>query len=107
MPTVSAFKDAGVCQGELCRDNDIHMCRDCAYPVDDTLTKLCCKDCLDHQYEGEEYTAPTYAEVIREASSPRAEDEDHQSEVHENTAQTSTEVMEEDKASSPISKHED
>lgn len=66
---------AGVCQGELCRENDIHMCRNCAHVIDETLTNLYCKECLDHQYEGEEYSAPTYAEVIEEAKSscPRAE----------------------------------
>lgn len=55
---------AGSCRGELCKESDVHLCRNCAFCVDDTLSQLYCRMCLDNEYEGEEYTAYTYAEIV-------------------------------------------
>lgn len=66
---------AGICRGQLCENNEVHMCRKCAYSVDESLNILYCRECLD-QHKGEDYLAPTYAEVVEvaQANSPRSQE---------------------------------
>ena len=61
---------AGICQGELC--NDQHLCRNCAYSPDGTLSDLFCRGCLENDHEGDDFTPPaTYAEVVAEAEAAK------------------------------------
>ena len=67
---------AGVCKGELCKDQDVHLCRHCAHTADESLLNLYCMDCLKDEYEGDDFSPPaTYADIVTEeiAKSPRAD----------------------------------